>query len=295
MLGEDNEVYECRLRGIFRNKGIKTTNPIAVGDYVSFEFDEEHNAGLIRELEPRKNYIIRKSVNLSKQAHIIGANMDQSILIVTLRDPVTSYGFIDRFLASLEAYRVPGVLVFNKVDIYTDDDLDELEFRMAMYGSMGYKCFQTSAETGEGIEKLKASLIDKTSLFSGHSGVGKSTLINAIQPGMGLKTSEVSQSHSKGQHTTTFAELFLLHEGGSVIDTPGIKGFGMVDMKVEEVADYFRDFFTLLPNCKFNNCKHLNEPGCAVLEAIDENRLSPTRYQSYLSILEELEEKGPYR
>ncbi len=292
---DSGETVSCRIKGKFRLRGMKTTNPIAVGDRVEVEMEENQDTGVIVELRERENYIIRKSVNLSKQAHIIAANIDQSVLIVSLVKPETSRGFMDRFLVSSEAYGVKSILVFNKMDLIGEKEEEELVERLLIYKEAGYEIVLVSAKTNDGLEDLRHKIQGKTTLFSGHSGVGKSTLINAIQPGLGLKTGEVSGAHKKGQHTTTFAEMFELEGGGKVIDTPGIKGFGMVDMEAAEVPDYFPEFFETLPDCKFHNCKHLNEPGCAVLEKIEKGELPFSRYNSYLSILEELEEVGPYR
>lgn len=290
---ENHKIWECRLKGKFRNKGIKSTNPVAVGDWV--DFDEEDTNGIITHIHERKNYIVRKSVNLSKQSHIIASNIDSAYLIVTLSSPPTSTGFIDRFLVSAEAYRIPVTLVFNKIDIYTQDDLEYLEALRLIYKAIGYDSLICSATEGTGIENLKNALKGNVSLLSGHSGVGKSTLANAIDSSLDLRTQEVSDYHQKGQHTTTFAEMFPLNFGGYVIDTPGIKGFGMVDMTKEELGDYFPEFFALKSECRFHNCLHINEPGCAVKEALENEELPEHRYESYLSLMEEMGDTQHFR
>ncbi len=282
---DDGEVHSCRIVGKLRLRGIKTTNPVAVGDVVDFEIEEGVNTGVIKEIHDRKNYIIRKSVNLSKQTQIIASNLDQAILIVTLDFPKTFPRFIDRFLATAEAYNIPGVVVFNKVDLYNEAVMDELEFYTYVYQDAGYKVLHTSVPGKLGLEDLKAVLKDKTSLLSGHSGVGKSTLVNTIEPRLNLKTSAISKSHDQGQHTTTFAEMFDLSFGGQIIDTPGIRGFGLVDMEKEEIGDYFPEIFALKGDCKFNNCLHIEEPGCAVKVAVDEGKLAYTRYDSYANFV----------
>ncbi len=283
------DIHVCRAKGNFRIKGIKSTNPIAVGDWVDFEA-----SGFITRLHDRRNYIVRKPTNLSKQLHIIAANVDQSLLIVTLKHPETSTVFIDRFLVTSEAYRVPAVLVFNKVDLLDEDDLEYLNAMIYLYEGIGYKCLKVSAETGEGVEALHQLLEGKVTLLSGNSGVGKSTLINRLIPGVSARTADISNYHHKGMHTTTFSEMFLIDKGSYLIDTPGIKGFGMVNMTQEEIGHYFPEMFKLSKNCRFNNCTHRHEPGCAVLEALDNHYISQSRYQSYLSILEDLTE-GKYR
>lgn len=284
---KDGTFYECRIKGKFRIKGIKSTNPIAVGDKVYFELDDkgEENVGVINSIEDRKNYIIRKSVNLSKQTHIIAANLDQVFLLVTLNNPTTYTIFIDRFLVTAEAYDVPVVLVFNKIDTYTEEETDEVKYLAKLYRNIGYTCIGISAKTGKNVDKIKEIMIDKTSMFSGHSGVGKSTLINAIEPDLDIKTAEISQQHFQGQHTTTFAEMFDLSFGARIIDTPGIKGFGIVDMEKEEIGDYFPELFELKQHCKFNNCIHLDEPKCAVKEALEEGSVSWSRYRSYVQMI----------
>lgn len=292
---DDGEVISCRIVGKLRLHGIKSTNPVAVGDVVDFEMEDGENTGVIKEIHDRRNYIIRKSVNLSKQTQIIAANLDQAILIVTLDFPKTFPRFIDRFLATAEAYNVPGVVVFNKIDLYNEPTLDELEFFTYVYQDAGYKVLHTSVPGLLGLEELKEVLKDKTSLLSGHSGVGKSTIINTIQPELDLKTSEISSSHEQGQHTTTFAEMFDLSFGGSIIDTPGIRGFGLVDMEKEEIGDYFPEIFALKGDCKFNNCLHLEEPGCAVKVAVDAGKLAYTRYDSYVNFVEGTDDEENFR
>ena len=274
-------------------KGIRTTNPIAVGDRVVFDVDTE-GFGLISEIQERKNYIVRKSSNLSKQAHIIAANLDQTYLVVTINYPETTTVFIDRFLATAEAYRVPAKLIFNKIDLYSAEELEYLDSLISLYSSIGYKCLKVSSFTGEGIEELRESLKDKITLFSGHSGVGKSTLINSVEENLLAKTSEISEYHNKGMHTTTFSEMYELSKGGFLIDTPGIKGFGMVYMEEKEVSHYFPEIFAVSKDCRFGNCTHVQEPGCAVLEAVSNHWISQSRYLSYLNILEDLK-GGKYR
>lgn len=284
---EDGQFYECRIKGKFRIKGIKNTNPVAVGDRVVFDIEEgEEKQGVIKKIAERDNYIIRRSVNLSKQTHIIAANIDQVFLLVTLNNPPTFTTFIDRFLVTAEAYDVKAVLLFNKVDTYNEDELAEIKFMAAMYRSVGYECIGISAKTGKNVDKVQEMMRCKTSMFSGHSGTGKSTLINALEPELDLKTSEISQQHKQGQHTTTFAEMFDLSFDARIIDTPGIKGFGVVDIEREELGDYFPEFFRLKHECKFNNCLHLEEPQCAVKEALEEGEIAWSRYKSYIQILE---------
>lgn len=284
----NGKFYECRIKGKFRLKGIKSTNPIAVGDYVEFELETKNNqeTGVINRIQDRKNYIVRKSVNLSKQTHIIASNIDQVFLLITINNPPTFTSFIDRFLMTAEAYSVNAILLFNKIDTYDEETLLEVKFLAALYRKIGYECIGISAKTGKNIDKVKRLMKGKVSMFSGHSGVGKSTLINAIEPGLDLKTKEISEQYQQGQHTTTFAEMFDLSFDAKIIDTPGIKGFGVVDMDKEEVGDYFPEFFKLKQDCKFNNCLHLKEPKCAVKEALDNDEIAFSRYRSYLQILE---------
>src|SRR5690554_2712240 len=285
---EDGVFYECRIKGKFRIQGIKSTNPIAVGDRVIFKTEKkgDETVGVISEIEERDNYIIRKSVNLSKKTHILAANIDQLFLVITLNNPPTFTSFIDRFLVTAEAYHINTILLLNKVDTYTEDELDEVKYLAAVYRDIGYECLGISAKTDKNLDKLQEMMKDKVSIFAGHSGVGKSSLINAVEPGLDLKTKEISEQHKQGQHTTTFAEMFDLSEGGQIIDTPGIRGFGVVDIEPEELADYFPEFFALKSSCKFNNCLHLNEPDCAVKDALEKDQLAWSRYQSYLQIME---------
>lgn len=282
---------ECKIKGSFRLKGIRSTNPIAVGDRVMIIENKEGTA-LITEIEDRQNYIIRKSSNLSKQSHIIAANIDLCFLIVTVNNPVTSTVFIDRFLAAAEAYRVPVNLIFNKIDLYSEEDIVYMNALIAMYELIGYSSIKISALKEEGTDELKDRIRNKITLFSGHSGVGKSTLINTLVPQSNLKTGEISDYHGKGMHTTTFSEMIELPQGGFIIDTPGIKGFGTVSMEKEEIFHYFPDIFKFSKDCRFNNCIHINEPDCAVRNAVEEHYISESRYKSYISMMkEETEEK----
>jgi len=288
----NGKFYQCRIKGRFRIHDIKSTNPIAVGDLVQFELETKNNqeTGVIDRIEERKNYIVRKSVKLSKQTHIIAANIDQVFLLVTLNNPPTFTSFIDRFLVTAEAYSIKTVLLFNKIDTYNDEELLEVKYLASLYRKIGYECIGISAATCENVDKVKVLMENKVSMFSGHSGVGKSTLVNAIEPSLNLKTMEISEQHMQGQHTTTFAEMFDLSFDAKIIDTPGIKGFGVVDMEQEEVGDYFPEFFALKQDCKFNNCLHLKEPKCAVKRALENDEVSYSRYRSYLQILEGEEE-----
>lgn len=290
---DDGSEVECKIKGNFRLKGIRSTNPVAVGDRVKIIRNQEGTA-FITEIEDRKNYIIRRSSNLSKQSHIIASNLDQCMLIVTVNYPETSTTFIDRFLASAEAYRVPVCLVFNKTDRYSEDENRYLEGLINLYTTIGYECYKVSALNNIGIEEIKKGLEGKITLFSGNSGVGKSTLINAILPGQNLKTGDISNVHNKGMHTTTFSEMFPVNGGGYIIDTPGIKGFGTFDMEEEEVGHYFKEIFKFSADCKYGNCTHRHEPGCAVREAVEKHYISESRYTSYLSMLDDKED-GKYR
>ena len=288
VLTDDNQLLDCKVKGNFRIKGIRSTNPVAVGDRVSVG-----EGNWITEIEDRRNYIIRKSINLSKQSHIIAANVDQAILVVTVANPQTSTTFIDRFLASAEAYRVPVILVFNKTDLLDEDMRRYQEAMVNLYQTIGYECHQISANTGEGVDALHDLLKSKITLLSGNSGVGKSTLINRLVPDANLRTSEISDAHNTGQHTTTFSEMIRLDEGW-LIDTPGIKGFGTFDIEPEELTSYFKEIFHFSQDCRFSNCTHTHEPGCAVLKALEDHYIAESRYQSYLSMLEDKDE-GKYR
>ena len=292
---EDGNFYECRIRGKFRMKGIKSTNPISVGDIVDFDIQEggDETTGVITNILDRKNYIVRKSVNLSKQTHIIAANLDQVFLMVTLNNPPTYTSFIDRFLVTSEAYRIPAVILFNKIDTYNEEELGEIKFLAALYRKIGYTCIGISAKTGKNIDKVKELMKGKVSMFSGHSGVGKSTLVNTIESKLDLKTAEISQQHLQGLHTTTFAEMYDLDFGARIIDTPGIKGFGIVDMDKDEIGDYFPEFFKLKIECKFNNCLHTEEPKCAVKDALEKDEVAWSRYKSYVQMV--TEEEDNYR
>jgi ribosome biogenesis GTPase len=290
---EDNQFYDCRIKGKFRMKGIKSTNPIAVGDVVDFEIDETSDAitGSIHNIHDRKNYIVRKSVNLSKQTHIIASNIDIVFLLVTINNPITTTSFIDRFLVTAEAYHIKAVLIFNKVDTYDDATLDEQLFLQYIYNQIGYECLRVSATAKKGLDELKEMMEGKVCMFSGHSGVGKSTLVNALEPNLNLKTKQISDIHQQGQHTTTFAEMFDLSFNSKIIDTPGIRGFGIVDMEKQEIKGYFPEFFELEDQCKFNNCLHKDEPNCAIKNALEEDKIAWSRYKSYLQILEGDEEQ----
>ena len=284
----NGKTFECRIKGKFRLKGIKSTNPIAVGDHVDFQLEtkNEKTTGIISGIHDRKNYIIRKSVKLSKQTHIIASNLDQLFLLITLKNPLTYTSFIDRFLVTAEAYSIKTILLFNKIDSYDEEELLEVRYLASIYRKIGYECIEISALTGQNIDKVKSLMKDKVSMFAGNSGVGKSTLVNAIEPSLDIKTKETSQQHMQGQHTTTFAEMFDLSFGAKIIDTPGIRGFGVVDMDPEEVGDYFPEFFALKQDCKFNNFLHVKEPKCAVKEALENDEVAYSRYRSYLQILE---------
>jgi ribosome biogenesis GTPase len=289
------KTVRCRIKGKIRLQGIRTTNPIAVGDFVQFTRVED-GTGSIDSIEKRRNFIARKSVNLSKESHVVASNLDRAFLIVTIAKPRTSSGFIDRFLVTAEAIGIPATIVFNKMDLLEGDEeassrQEELE---KIYANVGYKTLRVSAETGMGIAEMKSALKDGIYLLSGHSGVGKSTIINRLVPGLELKTADVSESHSKGRHTTTFAEMFSVPEGGFIIDTPGIKGFGLVALKKETLNHQFPEFFALLMGCKFNNCVHTDEPGCAVRKAVEEGKVSEERYGNYVEMYAGFDE-GPYR
>lgn len=289
---ENGERFECKIKGKFRIKDIKSTNPVAVGDRVEFTLqsvssdENQQKIGLISGIEERRNYIIRRSQNLSKQSHIIAANIDQAVLVVTLNFPVTTTTFIDRYLASAEAYRIPVLIVFNKVDRYNQEELAGLENLTELYQKIGYKCLNTSAITLAGIEALKNALKDKINVFNGHSGVGKSTLINILEPGLKLKTMDISDSHRTGKHTTTFTTLYKLHFGGYIIDTPGIKAFGMLEMEAWEISHYFPEIFSKAKKCQYSNCSHTHEPDCAVKKAVETGEIATSRFISYLGLLE---------
>jgi ribosome biogenesis GTPase / thiamine phosphate phosphatase len=281
---DDGTLYECRIKGKFRISGIKSTNPVAVGDRVDFSINDEDNTGVIQELHPRKNYIIRKSTKLSKQTHILASNLDQAVLIVTLISPKTYTAFIDRFLVTAEAYHIPAILIFNKVDLYATEELKEMNYLIKAYREIGYPCHSGSLMDSNFCEEIKSIFKDKVTLLSGHSGVGKSTLVNTIDASLNLKVSEISDYHKSGKHTTTFAEMHPLAIGGYVIDTPGIKGFGVVDMEKEELAHRFPDMRKYIGMCKFHNCQHINEPDCAVKEALDNGEIYEFRYLNYLDL-----------
>ena len=291
---DDGRDVECKVKGTFRLKGIRSTNPVAVGDRVRITGNPGGTA-FITDIEERKNYIIRRSSNLSKQSHILAANLDQCMLVATVNYPETSTTFIDRFLATAEAYRIPTLILFNKIDLYDEDDTRYLDGLVHLYTTIGYPCIKVSALDGRGLDEVKDKLRGAITLFSGNSGVGKSTLLNALLPGTDARTGEISQAHNKGMHTTTFSEMYPVDDaGGYLIDTPGIKGFGTFDMEVEEIGHYFPEIFEASAECKYGNCTHRQEPGCAVLQAVEEHRISQSRYASYLSMLDDKEE-GKYR
>ncbi|UAM98334.1 ribosome small subunit-dependent GTPase A [Polaribacter litorisediminis] len=293
----DGEFHQCRMKGKLRLKGIKSTNPIAVGDKVVFDLEKkgDEETGVIKKILDRDNFIVRKSVNLSKQTHIIAANIDQVFLLITINNPPTFTAFIDRFLVSTRAYRIDTILVFNKIDSYEIEERAEILYLKDIYEAIGYRCIEVSATENKNIDKVKELMLGKTSMFVGHSGVGKTTLVNTIEPSLNLKTKEISEQHKQGQHTTTFAEMFDLSFDARIIDTPGIKGFGVVDIDKYELGDYFPEFFALKQDCKFNNCIHTKEPNCAVKEALEEDKISWSRYKSYLQILSGDEEKEHFR
>ena len=286
---DDGNIVESKIKGNFRLKGIRSTNPVAVGDRVEIIRNQEGTA-FINAIEDRRNYIIRKSQNLSKQSHILAANVDQAFLVVTVNYPQTSTTFIDRFLASAEAYSVPVTLVFNKTDLLSDEERHFQDMMMTLYDTVGYRCIAISAANGDGVDELLPLLHDRITLLSGNSGVGKSTLINCILPGVNLRTAEISDSHNTGMHTTTFSEMLQLPNGGYLIDTPGIKGFGTFNMEPEEISSYFKEIFRFSKDCRFNNCTHTHEPGCAVLKAVEDHYIAASRYQSYLSMLNDKDE-----
>ena len=290
---DGGQLIDCKIKGNFRLKGIRSTNPVAVGDHVTLVPNNEGTA-FITEIADRRNYIIRKASNLSKQSHIIAANVDQAMLVVTVNYPQTSTTFIDRFLASAEAYRIPVVLIFNKVDILDDDELRYLDMMINLYETVGYECRSISAERGDGVETVMQLLEGKVTVLSGNSGVGKSTLINRLLPDANLRTAEISDAHNTGMHTTTFSEMLPLPSGGYIIDTPGIKGFGTFNIEPEELSGYFKEIFRFSRDCRFSNCTHTHEPGCAVLKAVEDHYIAASRYQSYLRMLEDKED-GKYR
>ena len=289
---EEGDLYQCRIKGKFRIKGIKSTNPIAVGDSVEFDIETkgDEEIGVIKLIHERTNYIVRKSVNLSKQTQIIASNIDLAFLLITINNPPTLTTFIDRFLVTAQAYSIKVILVFNKIDSYKEEEKGEIAYLKDIYETIGYACVEVSAIKNINLDTIKNLMKGKTSLFSGHSGVGKTTLLNALEPGLNLKTKQISDQHQQGQHTTTFAEMFDLSFNAKIIDTPGIKGFGVVAIDKEELGDYFTEFFALKSACKFHNCIHVNEPQCAVKEALEDEKVSWSRYKSYLQILEGEEE-----
>jgi ribosome biogenesis GTPase len=299
IVNHNDTVFECRIKGKLRTKGIRTTNPISVGDIVYFSPQDEiaesgKPLGVISKIKERKNYIIRRSVNLSKESHILAANIDQAFIVATVNYPVTTLNFIDRFLVTAEAYNIPAILIFNKIDMYNVKEIEKVNEWYGTYHEIGYKCLGTSVKTGQGMKELKELMRNKTSVFAGHSGVGKSSLINYIDSKLNLKTNSISQLHKTGKHTTTFSEMFPLEMGGYIIDTPGIRSFGMIDMKNDDVSHYFPEIFKIARNCRFYNCSHTHEPGCAVVKAVEDGEISLSRYENYLSILNE-DENEKYR
>lgn len=294
---DTGEFYKCRMKGKFRIQNIKSTNPIAVGDKVEFDIEKkgDEETGVIKMIFERDNFIVRKSVNLSKQTHIIASNIDQVFLLITINNPPTFSAFIDRFLVSARAYSIEVILIFNKIDSYALEERAEILYLKDIYEKIGYQCEEVSATQNKNVSKIKELMLGKTSMFVGHSGVGKTTLVNTIEPTLDLKTKEISDQHSQGKHTTTFAEMFDLSFDARIIDTPGIKGFGVVDIDKHELGDYFPEFFELKQDCKFNNCIHVKEPKCAVKEALEAEEVSWSRYRSYLQILEGEEESEHYR
>lgn len=286
----NGDVVDCTIRGKLRLKGVKTTNPVTVGDFVQVELSDK-NSGVITAVNDRKNYIIRKSTNLSRESHIIAANLDQAVLVVTIEFPETQLGFIDRYLVTAEAYSIPAVIVFNKVDLLSDSGIDKLNQYISIYEPIGYKCLIVSAQTGYNMNLFRELIQGKTSLISGNSGVGKSTLVNTVEPNLNLRTNNISSAHLTGKHTTTFSEIFELSFGGYIIDTPGIKGFGLIDIEKNELYHFFPEIFKLSSECKYYNCTHIHEPGCAVIEAAKNGEISASRYLNYLSIYEDDNEK----
>lgn len=293
VITDDGELVDCKIKGNLRLQDIRSTNPLAVGDHIEFIRNSD-GIGMISAIHDRRNYIVRKSSNLSRQAHILAANLDLALLVATINYPETSTTFIDRFIAAAEAYTIPAALVINKTDLYSENEMAYANALQQLYEHIGYPVFLLSALDPGSISEVETLLMNKTTLISGNSGVGKSTLINALLPQTGARTGDISSYHNKGMHTTTFSEMFALKNGGWLIDTPGIKGFGTVDMEIDEISHYFKDIFEVSGNCRFANCKHLQEPDCAVLKAVDEQRISASRYQSYLSILSDFD-NGKYR
>ncbi len=292
VLTNNGDNIKCALKGNFRIKGIRNTNPVAVGDRVILNVDKDKSTAVISEILPRKNYIIRKATKLSKRSHIIASNIDQALLLITLVLPRTSFGFIDRFLITAEAYHIPVKIVINKIDIYLEPTLELLKEYINVYEGAGYETLTVSAKSGENIKALKNVMKDKVSLFAGHSGVGKSTLINKIQPGLNLKTMPLSVAHLKGIHTTTFAEMYELNFGGFIIDTPGIKEFGLIDLDPSKIAERYPEMRAIMHKCKYHNCTHIHEPGCAVKEAVENGKISEIRYYNYLRIIENAENEN---
>jgi ribosome biogenesis GTPase / thiamine phosphate phosphatase len=291
---DEGTIYQCDIKGRLRLKGISTTNPVSAGDRVEFEVDSD-SQGHILNIEERKNYIIRRSVNLSKEAQIVASNLDQAFLVITIRHPQTTPGFIDRFLVTADAYGIPAILVFHKMDQYEEKDINAIDRMIDVYSKSGYYCLKSSITSGQGIEELGRMMKGKINLISGHSGTGKSSLVNHFIPDKNLRIGDISVSSDKGQHTTTFAEMHELPFGGYIVDTPGIKGFGLVDIPKEELNHHFKEFFALLPECKFNNCKHLNEPGCRVIKALACGEIAQSRYNSYRSMMDDEDERSTYR
>ena len=282
---EENQMFECRIPGKFRLQGIKSTNPVAVGDLVEFDLEKNKQTGVIKVIRDRKNYLVRKSVNLSKRIHIIASNVDLAFLLITIDNPRTHRAFIDRFISSTEAYGIETVLVFNKIDTYNEKARAEKEILIDLYSSIGYQCIEVSALEKINLDLIKDLMKGKVSIFSGHSGVGKSTLVNSIDSKLDIKTKEISEIHQQGKHTTTFAEMHKLDFGGYIIDTPGIKGFGIIDLEENEIGDYFKEFFKIKGQCKFHNCRHINEPKCAIKDGLETGIIAKSRYKSYLQII----------